>query len=301
MPLNNTLAERELEANKQLADKIKLEQAPASAFRRLFKQMGRDLESLYSVAGRVPSANDYEDDIKAILIPHYQKVTNQFAGTVSNFVNESSSSEPLVEALETIATESDQDFAAVVLEIQARVNIQVREFITDSINAQVQQITATNQIQLNKAVADSIASASEQAVMPSNAEIAKQANQAFVKASKARADTIATVTTQAAAEGAKSIEIGVLNETLAVVGFTQAATKTWVTVGDDKVRVAHSVANGQNRPIDEPFSVMGQLLKHPGDSSLGATAANIINCRCVSLIVIGSSIARNSFNIGLRG
>lgn len=301
MPLNNTEAERELEANNQLADKIKLEQAPATAFRRLFKKMGKDLEALFSITGRVPSANDYEDDIKAILIPHYQKVTSKFSGAVVDFVGDSSSSEPLVEALETIADESNTNLAAIAREIQAQVTIQLREFIADSINAQVQQITATSQTQLNKAVADSIAAASEQNISVSNTEIGKQANQAFVKASKARADTIATVTTQEAAEGAKSIEINVLNETLAAAGFAQAATKTWVTVGDDKVRVAHQAANGQNRPIDEPFTVMGQLLKHPGDSSLGATAANIINCRCVSLIVIGSSIARNSFNIGLRG
>ena len=57
-------------------------------------------------------------------------------------------------------------------------------------------------------------------------------------------------------------------------------TKTWVTVGDNRVRTAHVLANGQAVGISENFSVGGELLEFPGDTSKGATADNVINCRC---------------------
>ena len=36
----------------------------------------------------------------------------------------------------------------------------------------------------------------------------------------------------------------------------------------------------QTVPLEDPFVVSGQRLKFPGDSSLGASAGNVINCRC---------------------
>jgi uncharacterized protein with gpF-like domain len=56
--------------------------------------------------------------------------------------------------------------------------------------------------------------------------------------------------------------------------------KKWVTVGDDKVRPAHRVANGQIKPINQPFIVAGEKLMFPGDTSLGASIKNVANCRC---------------------
>lgn len=56
--------------------------------------------------------------------------------------------------------------------------------------------------------------------------------------------------------------------------------KSWVTMGDKKVRDWHNEANYQTVPIAEPFIVMGELLMHPGDTSLGASMENVANCRC---------------------
>lgn len=39
-------------------------------------------------------------------------------------------------------------------------------------------------------------------------------------------------------------------------------------------------AHGQTKMIDEPFVISGEQLMFPGDSSLGASAGSIINCRC---------------------
>lgn len=66
--------------------------------------------------------------------------------------------------------------------------------------------------------------------------------------------------------------------------------QVWHNVGDNRVRGAphnprpsafdHWSCEGQERPIDEPFTITGELLRFPGDSSLGASIGNLANCRC---------------------
>lgn len=57
--------------------------------------------------------------------------------------------------------------------------------------------------------------------------------------------------------------------------------KTWKTFGDAKVRPSHKAANGQRVPLDMPFTVGGYEMMFPNDSSLGAPAGEVVNCRCV--------------------
>ena len=59
--------------------------------------------------------------------------------------------------------------------------------------------------------------------------------------------------------------------------------KTWVTMGDSKVRPHHQAANFQTVPENEPFIVMGENLMFPGDTSLGASLINVSNCRCTKV------------------
>lgn len=56
--------------------------------------------------------------------------------------------------------------------------------------------------------------------------------------------------------------------------------KTWHTIIDGNEREWHEEVNGVTVPIDEPFEVGGELMNYPLDTSLGAGAANIANCRC---------------------
>ena len=58
------------------------------------------------------------------------------------------------------------------------------------------------------------------------------------------------------------------------------AVKVWGASGGERTREAHQAANGQEVPVDQPFIVDGELLNHPGDDSLGASAGNVIQCRC---------------------
>ena len=60
--------------------------------------------------------------------------------------------------------------------------------------------------------------------------------------------------------------------------------KVWSTMLDAKVRPAHAAAEGQGSNgsvrAEAPFTVGGERLMFPGDTSLGASLGNVINCRC---------------------
>lgn len=58
-------------------------------------------------------------------------------------------------------------------------------------------------------------------------------------------------------------------------------TREWIATHDARTRPEHGRADGQRVGIDEPFTVGGEKLMFPGDTSHGAHGWNIYNCRCV--------------------
>lgn len=54
--------------------------------------------------------------------------------------------------------------------------------------------------------------------------------------------------------------------------------RTWIATLDDRTREAHASADGQQRKMNEAYSVGGVEMKHPGDGA--APADLVINCRC---------------------
>jgi HK97 family phage portal protein len=56
--------------------------------------------------------------------------------------------------------------------------------------------------------------------------------------------------------------------------------KSWLSSRDSRVREWHASADGQKVAMDEPFRVNGERLMYPGDTSLGASGDNVIQCRC---------------------
>jgi len=59
--------------------------------------------------------------------------------------------------------------------------------------------------------------------------------------------------------------------------------KRWVAVSDERSRQWHQVMNGKEVELDEDFIVRGIPMGYTGDPRGGA--ANVINCRCVTLYV----------------
>lgn len=62
--------------------------------------------------------------------------------------------------------------------------------------------------------------------------------------------------------------------------------KEWLATKDKRVRDTHEKADGQVREMDEPFNVGRGKLMFPGDSSLGAPAEEVIQCRCTQTYVM---------------
>ena len=62
--------------------------------------------------------------------------------------------------------------------------------------------------------------------------------------------------------------------------LTGKTRKRWVAMMDRRTRETHRIANGQVMPILEPFQVGDSLLQFPTDTSLGASANEVVNCRC---------------------
>lgn len=99
------------------------------------------------------------------------------------------------------------------------------------------------------------------------------------KALRYRGERIARTETIAALNAGRDEAMRQLIESGEVA--QDAVTGTWDSSGDGKVRDTHASLDGQVRAIDEPFqSSSGALLMHPGDTSLGAGADEVINCRC---------------------
>lgn len=67
-----------------------------------------------------------------------------------------------------------------------------------------------------------------------------------------------------------------------------AMTKRWLATGDMRTRDVHLMADGQEVPMDGYFTVGGEKLYVPGDGSAGASAGNIINCRCAVVYNVAS-------------
>lgn len=57
--------------------------------------------------------------------------------------------------------------------------------------------------------------------------------------------------------------------------------KVWLSQQDEKVRASHTHADGQARPLYDPFAVGSSLMMHPG--SLTAPLEETANCRCTML------------------
>lgn len=147
-------------------------------------------------------------------------------------------------------------------------------------------IEAAREINRTTAREATAAVAAAQATTETIQETAAVAGAQLNRNLKGRVSTIAATETQFAAEGSKSVTGDVLLGRQPSLtggrGQPTVVTKEWWTVGDNLVREPHLVADGQEVPENEPFIVDGEALRFPGDTSLGASLDNVINCRCIA-------------------
>jgi hypothetical protein len=118
----------------------------------------------------------------------------------------------------------------------------------------------------------------------SKADIDKAITQMQNRALKYRADVIART------ESIDALRAGQHNAIMQAVELGEVdardAMKTWDSSLDDRTREDHAAADGQTVPVDQPFIVAGEALMYPGDTSMGASAGNTIQCRCHEVVKI---------------
>jgi len=275
MAFNNSRAARDKRQVEQLSIKLSLENALTSQLRGFFKRMSSDFRAAYSSTGRIIDVRSYEDELIDILRPHYRKTAKKFSRTLRTEIK----------SVFLLDMEYKQDDSEVDGEIRAFVNV------TPIIQAGY--IIQTTEDIVTQAVAATIAQQLLTGQSMTNEQIAAAAAVEITRKNAARAPMIAQTETQRAAEGTKFIEANTLIQTGAEVnGITvsDATEKEWNAVLDSQTRTAHVKADGQRRSVNEPYLVKDQLLNYPGDTSLGATLDNVINCRCGSQFVISQNI-----------
>ena len=180
---------------------------------------------------------------------------------------------------------------ALIDEFEGSVIVEKQEFITRSVNENTADINETNATQMAAAVASAITLLNiDLDRPPTQLEVGVQAGSNFRTRTASRPQTIAVTTTQQGAEGIKEIEreqfFAVRNEGALAVGIPPLQEQVvWKAVLDTHTRMSHAEADGLIRQSGF-FTVQNQMLRFPGDRALGATADNVINCRCNAIVRI---------------
>lgn len=229
-----------------------------------------------SRTGTAPRAEGYRSEWEGAIRKHFFRTQGAFLGTVSSLNGKS---------LDKIARkqEDEDEENALLFGLLAWVDKNAPE--------DAGQITATNQKNFDRSVDEARAILQLEEEPFGNRDLALTASAILKRKFNGRVEAITSFETQSSAEATKlteaEVSAGLEPSVLAPSGFLIVkATKVWRTIGDKLVRTTpfnHVSADHQEKKITEPFEVSGQLLMNPADTSLGASAGNVINCRCSAI------------------
>lgn len=252
-------SERQRQAKRDLGKKIQLESLIKPKLNTFFRIVARDAKTNFLENGTLNlSLNPFIPEMEAILSAHYKRVNNAFSRTIVN---------DLKCHRDIVITKQDQE----------RIDIEDQRFTEDRADENSRLIVNTTSDQLIQSYDDAERLLTESGEPFGVDDQALLATSLFLSRSASRPDTIALTETQAPAENSKNNQIA----RLTLIGIATAESlKIWTTILDDKARDAHLDADGQGQPPLGNFIVAGEDLKYPGDTSQGASAGNVINCRC---------------------
>lgn len=254
------------EARRDLIRKLELEKKLMAELNKINNAIIQSTIRKLEAEGVAFDPAEMEENLRNVLNTHYEKTADVFS--------------------DQIRVELPDDIAATPAENSLIGESLTAYFATRAIE-QAAIITETNQKDVNNAVNAALQTRDEDGQPLPRRDQAREAGVGAARKLKARQQSIATTETQHAAETSKGTEAEVLSgkRPSIVAGSPVAAnvTKEWVTVGDERVRAAHVAADSQTRDLSKPFTVDGQLLRWPGDTALGASMGNVINCRCSSV------------------
>jgi len=112
-------------------------------------------------------------------------------------------------------------------------------------------------------------------------QIDRMAQQYSNKLLRQRGETIARTETLKALNAGRQEALDQLIENPNNDVRAEDVVRAWDSAGDARTRETHAAADLQDPvPQGQPFIVGGYSLMYPGDTSLGAPAEEVINCRC---------------------
>lgn len=222
----------------------------------------------FGIRGTAPNFSDADAALSEILNRHYMETGAVFSDNLSL---------GMPADISVTDDEASEIAGALALFYATRAPDQARIINSTTQNDAEEAMLAAREAQTDAAM---------EARPISNLETAAIAGATLNRALKGRTESIVITETQIAAEMAKGTEAEVLSGLMPSVTGGSArqvpVEKEWVSVGDSRVRDAHLSADGQTQTLNEPFIVDGEQLRWPGDSTLGASVGNVINCRCSS-------------------
>lgn len=268
MTISKTETARRRQAAIDLAKKLKLEVSFSRAMRSFFALVRKDFKSRYVSIKPNVIASEYKIDLTALLKQQYRKIAKEFSGYLMK---------DLAKNFNYEVKQGERE------EIEA----EIMAIISAKAATQSEYIIQTTQKEIDRAITEVIATNGPDLT---DQEIARRAVAILQVTQSVRSDTIAATEVNSMAETSKFIEFTVLSAASIMLDgkpLEEAVVKRWDAILDEKTRINHAVADGQQRSKDDLFLVGGQNLMYPGDSSHGATLDNIINCRCSVQYVTG--------------
>lgn len=264
------------QAEKDLKVKLNLERMFRKEVRSLFALMLSDFKVTYSATGGIPIDGKYNNQWESLLKKQYTRVQKQFTKKVT------------IEKKKIEIVEDDDNIESLLL-------LALLTWKDENSETGSELIGATTSKQMRQAITQARELLEEQGESTDKRSIALTATAILKRKFKGRVDNIVMTETQNSAESTKhltgeSLDRAIIESPDIDTAPVGVVTKTWMTVGDNKVRPTHKVANGQKRLLSQSFIVGGQFLKHPGDRSLGATAEETSGCRCSSILSVLGSI-----------
>lgn len=259
-----------------LATKLRLEAVLRPKVKRLFQKMVNAHGRSVATTGLPLNAQAFKQQWQALLFEHYERAQEAFKGSIEAFQAKAVTDWYLKQLIEIVPT-SEELLGGALLAWNERQAPRQAQFITDT--------TSKNIAEAMQQAREALLADDE----PLDDRTMSRTSSAILKRKfESRDDSIVMTETQSSSEAAKEMEaysLSDLDPKDALFGTAPVATttKVWRNVGDNKVRGLHIIANGQIKKLGAPYEVGGELLRFPGDSSLGATPKNTANCRCSSI------------------
>tara|TARA_R100000808_G_C2145647_1_gene153487 strand:- start:89 stop:1102 length:1014 start_codon:yes stop_codon:yes gene_type:complete len=157
---------------------------------------------------------------------------------------------------------------------RTKYNRSARRFVENRLDTYVPEMSKTMKDNLNRALRRGYDEATRLGLTGKARDefIKKEISKSLGKKNLSRALTIART---------EGLVLANFSQQQTVEELEIITTKEWITQRDGKVRDAHRFLDGDEVQQDEMFVTQGYQMKYPGDSSNGAPAGLVINCRCM--------------------